>query len=489
MTGTDLTDPTALDATALSQAIHARELSCEALMRAYAERWDRLNPVLNALVNRRPIDSLLAEARQCDAELASGRSRGWLHGIPQAIKDTSATEGLPTTYGSRLLADAVAPRDSVMAARVKAAGAIVVGKTNVPEFGLGSHTFNELFGVTRNAWDPAVSAGGSSGAACAALAARLLPVADGSDFMGSLRNPAAWHNVFGLRPSQGLVPFGPGPEVWLSQLGTEGPLARSVRDLAALLATQSGHDPRVPLSYTDAALDGLSSRLPRDAGPLRGLRIGWWGDLSGHLATEPGILEACEAALERLSSAGAQVRALPHGFDAAALWQTWLVWRQALTAPRVAAVLALPGARERTKPEALWEHDQAQGLSQARFEQASQARTTFLHHLLHQFAEVDLIALPATQVWPFAVDERWPRAVAGRAMDTYHRWMECTVYATLAGAPAISVPAGFHPNGRWPAGLQLIAAPRRDADLLAWAAAYEHRIGDWLAQRPREPGA
>lgn len=477
-------DITALDASALSQRIHARQVSCVEVMQAYLAQWERVNPRLNALVSRRPPEALIEDARRCDAELSAGRSRGWLHGIPQAIKDTSATEGLPTTYGCRLLAKAVAPRDSLMAARTKAAGAIVVGKTNVPEFGLGSHTFNELFGITRNAWDPAVAAGGSSGGACAALASRMLPVADGSDFMGSLRNPAAWHNVFGLRPSQGLVPFGPGPEVWISQLGTEGPLARSVRDLARLLATQSGHDPRLPLSWSDPQLADLAERLPADATPLRGLRIGWWSDLGGHLPAEPGVLDACTAALQRFEQAGARVEPLTHGFDAEALWRTWLVWRQALTAPRVAAVLALPGARVQLKPEALWEHAQGQALDFVRFEQAAQARTAFLHHLLAQFEQVDLIALPAATCWPFPVEQRWPREVAGRAMDTYHRWMECTIYATLAGAPAISVPAGFDPTGRWPMGLQLIAAPRADARLLTWVAAYEHLIGDWLGRAP-----
>lgn len=478
-----------LDASALSAAIHAREVSCVEVMQAYLAQWARHNPVHNALVNLRPADELLTEARACDGELAAGRSRGWLHGIPQAIKDTSAAAGLPTTYGCRVLAGAVAPRDSLMAGRMRAAGALVVGKTNVPEFGLGSHTFNELFGITRNAWDPAVTAGGSSGGASAAIALRMLPVADGSDFMGSLRNPAAWHNLYGLRPSQGLVPFGPGPEVWISQLGTEGPIARSARDLARLLATQAGHDPRVPLSWSDPALPGLPERLPADASALRGLRIGWWGDLDGHLPTEPGVLDACRQALLRLEGAGAQVEPLAPGFDPEALWRTWLVWRQALTAPRVAAVLAMPGARDTLKPEALWEHTQGQTLDFARFEQASQARTTFLHRLLAHFENVDLIALPAAQCWPFPVEQRWPESIAGRRMDTYHRWMECTIYATLAGAPAISVPAGFDAGGRWPMGLQLIAAPRQDARLLAWVAAYEHLVGDWLGRRPPALGS
>lgn len=483
-----MNDITAWGASALSDAIAARLVSCTEVMRAYIAHWERHNPAHNALVNLRAPGALLAEAATCDAELAAGRSRGWLHGVPLAIKDTASAAGLPTTAGSPLLVRAVAREDGWMVARLRAAGAIVVGKTNVPELGLGSHSFNELFGITRNAWDRAVTAGGSSGGASAALALRMLPVADGSDFMGSLRNPAAWHNLFGMRPSQGLVPSGPAPDVWISQLATEGPLARSVRDLTRLLATQAGHDARAPLSWSDPVLPDLAGQLPADAQILSGLRIGWWGDLGGHLATEPGVLEACESALQRFASAGAQVEVLAHGFDAEALWRTWLVWRQALTASRVSALLLLPGARERLKPEALWEHDSGTQLSQARFMQASVERTRFLHQLLQQFERVDLIALPAAQVWPFPVDQRWPRAIAGRPMDTYHRWMECTVHATLAGAPAISVPAGFHANGRWPMGLQLVAAPRADAQLLRWAAAYETLIPDWLARQPSALG-
>ena len=202
-------DITALDATALSEAVHARRVSCREVMQAYLARIARLNPTYNAIVSLRPDDELLAEADACDAELARGASRGWLHGAPQAIKDLANAAGLPTTLGSPLMRDFIAREDCLMTARMKGAGCIVIGKTNVPEFGLGSHTFNEVFGTTFNAYDVTKSAGGSSGGAAVALALGLLPVADGSDFMGSLRNPAAWNNVFGMRPSQGRVPMWP----------------------------------------------------------------------------------------------------------------------------------------------------------------------------------------------------------------------------------------------------------------------------------------
>jgi amidase len=480
----DHDNPTQLDAVALSRAIHARALSCREVMQAYLARIDHLNPVFNAIVSRAPDESLLHQADDCDAELAQGRSRGWMHGMPQAIKDTAQATGFPTTFGSPLLQDAVATQDSLYVQRMKAAGCIVVGKTNMPELGLGSHTYNTLFGTTGNAWDPTRSAGGSSGGSAVALAQRLLPVADGSDFMGSLRNPAAWNNIFGLRPSQGRVPAWPKPEVWVAQLGTDGPMARTVADLAALLATQAGRDERVPLS-----IDAPLAPYAPDAARLRGLRVGWLADLDGHLATEPGVLGACEAALRRLSDAGAVVEPVTLGFSPDSLWDAWLVWRRALVAPSVAALLGQPGARDRIKPEALWEYDAAQGLGFADFMQASAVRSAFHRHLLTLFARFDVLALPAAQVWPFDAVLDWPRQIAGRSMDTYHRWMEVTTYATFAGLPAISVPAGFDPEGRWPMGLQLIARPHADADLLNIAGGYEILITDWLARRPPWPVA
>jgi amidase len=480
---------TALDAHGLSASIHRREVSCREVMQAYLKRIHTLNPRFNAIVNRAPADALLAQADECDAELAAGRSRGWMHGMPQAIKDTGQALGFPTTFGSPLLARSMPAQDSTFVARMKAAGCIVVGKTNMPEFGLGSHTYNPLFGPTGNAWDPSVSAGGSSGGAAVALALRLLPVADGSDFMGSLRNPAGWNHVYGLRPSQGRVPAFPKPELWVSQLGTDGPMARTVRDLARLLQTQAGWDARVPLSLGEAghssqktggvagvgtAADEPDAFMPPPDASLKGLKIGWLGDLGGHLAVEDGILPRLEQALGACEREGAFVEPVTLGVDLHRVWNAWLVWRRALVAPAVAAVMGQPSARERIKPEALWEYDQAQGLSFADFMSASRVRGELLHALLTLLERYDALALPVAPCWPFALAQTWPREVAGRAMDTYHRWMECTLYATFAGLPAISVPAGFHANGRWPLGLQLIGRPRDEAGLLRLAAGWEN---------------
>ena len=477
----DITD---LDGQALSAAIHARDISCREVMGAYLARIHRLNPALNAIVNLGADEGLLAQADARDAQLARGQSCGWLHGMPLAVKDVSHAQGFATTFGAMALAGAVAAEDGLQAARMKAAGGIVIGKTAVPEFGLGSHTFSTLFGATPNAWDASVTAGGSSGGAAVALAHRLLPVADGSDVMGSLRNPAGWNHVFGMRPSAGRVPRWPATDVFVSPLATEGPMARNVRDLAQLLAVQAGFDMRVPLSL---ATPPGTAFMPPQQPSAQGLRIGWLGDMDGYLAMAPGILSVCEAALARLSGAGARVEPLALGFDPIPLWQSWLVWRQTQTAQNMAAVMALPGARAQLKPEALWEYDAAQGMSQASLAAAAQVRSAFYQHLLGLFERFDVLALPTAQVWPFPLGQRWPQQIGDRVMDTYHRWMEVTLYATFAGLPAISVPAGFDPSGRWPMGLQLIGRPQGDAALLAVAAAYEALIPALLARRPAEP--
>ncbi len=479
MNDTDPDDITALDASALSEAIHARRFSCREVMQAYLARIQRLNPKYNALVSLRPDDELLAEADARDAELARGSSRGWMHGMPQAIKDLANAAGLPTTLGSPLMRDFIAPEDGLMTARMKAAGCIVIGKSNVPEFGLGSHTFNDVFGTTRNAYDPARSAGGSSGGGTVALALRLLPVADGSDFMGSLRNPAAWANCFGFRPSQGRVPLWPALDVWVNQLVTEGPMGRSVRDVTRLLQTQAGWCADTPLSIREAPAT-LTLAEPFDA---RGQRIGWLGDLDGYLPMAPGILDACERGLRRLQSLGCAVEPARLGMPPERVWDAWLIWRRVLVASRLAPFFLQHANRARIKPEAVWEYEQAEGCTANQFLAASVTRTSFHQQMLKAFQRHDVLALPSAQIWPFDATERWPTVIAGHAMDSYHRWMEVVIYASFAGLPCISVPVGFNDAGL-PMGMQLIGKPHDDAGVLRLAAAYEQIIGDWLAVRP-----
>jgi len=472
-------DITQYSAQELSRAIHTKQVSCREVMLATLAQVERLNPHSNAIVSLVDSDTLLAQADARDAQLARGESMGWMHGMPQAIKDLAHVQGLRTTLGSPLMKDLVAIEDGLMASRIKASGAIVIGKTNTPEFGLGSHTFNEVFGPTRNAWNPGKSAGGSSGGAAVALAQRMLPVADGSDFMGSLRNPAGWNHVFGLRPSQGRVPMSPAQDVFVAQLATEGPMARHVADLGLLLSTQAGAHPSSPLSLTG---DPTVFAGALDSDP-QGQRIGWLGNLQGYLPIEDGILEVCQSALQSFSGMGCTVDEARLGMPPEQIWQAWLVWRQALVAPRIAPFLINPANRALIKAEALWEHDQSLNLTGSQLMAASASRTRFYQSMLSLLETFDVLAIPVAQVWPFDVTMRWPQSVAGQSMDTYHRWMEVVIYATFAGLPSISVPAGFGANGL-PMGLALIGKPQGEMDLLKLAHAYELANQEMLNQRP-----
>lgn len=467
-------DVTDLTAAQLSESIHRREVSCREVMGGYLDRIAERNPALNAIVSLRDRDDLLGEAATCDEEIARGESRGWMHGMPQAIKDLSDAKGLRTTKGSRLLEHFVPDCDCLMVARMKAAGCIVIGKTNVPEFGLGSHTFNDVFGTTRNPFDLDRTAGGSSGGAAVSLATHMLPVADGSDYMGSLRNPAAWNDIFGFRPSQGRVPAWPERDGYLAQLGTEGPMGRTVLDLALLLGTQAGYHEASPLSLS-GRLDELATveraRRALDRDPA-GSRVGWLGDLDGHLAFEPGILERCADGLRRLEGLGCTIEPAMFGMSPARVWDAWLVWRHFLVSASLATTVTSDAPRELVKPEALWELDQGALVTGPQLTRAAVDRTVFFASITALFERFDALAIPTAQVWPFEVTERWPSRIGDREMDTYHRWMEVTSYATFAGLPAISVPVGFDERGL-PMGMQLIGRPRGDVELLQLANSYE----------------
>ena len=468
-----------MSALALSKAIHNKQVSCREVMQAYLKQIETYNPASNAIVSLAPQDALLAQADERDAQLGRGQSMGWMHGLPQAVKDLLDVQGFRTSHGSPLTPLTPASKDSLMAARMRAAGCIMVGKTNTPEFGLGSHTFNEVFGATRNAWDPSKTAGGSSGGAAVALAQRMLPVADGSDFMGSLRNPAGWNHVFGMRPSQGRVPRPSLPDVFIAQLGTEGPMARSVSDMAMLLSTQAGYDARAPLSIQES---GAAFAQSLDAS-MKGKRVGWLGNLNGYLPMESGVLEVCQDALKVLETAGCSVDTTHLGMQPEEIWDAWLVWRKALAGASTGAYAHLPNWREKVKPEAQWEYDQSLDLTGTQLMKASAARTRYYQSMIDLFESFDVLAIPAAQVWPFDIKERWPQNIAGRSMDTYHRWMEVVIYPTFAGLPAISVPAGFSAQGL-PMGLQLIGKPKGDFELLQVAHAYEMATQDLIQKRP-----
>lgn len=454
-----------LPATELAGMIAARRLSVVEAVTAFLDRIDRVNGAVNAIVSLRDRGEVLAEARTADQRLAAGEQPGPLFGLPIAVKDLALTKGLRTTFGSRVFADFVPGEDDCFVARMRAAGAIIIGKTNVPEFGFGSQTYNQMFGTTLNALDRRLTAGGSSGGGAVALALGMLPLADGSDMCGSLRNPAGWNNVFGFRPSQGRVPGGRAiGDLFMAQMGIEGPMARNVADLALLLRVQAGYDPGSPLS-----LDGSVEAVSHND---RSWRVAWLGDLGSHLAMESGVIELCEAALTRAENGPFRVEPLVPAINFEALWQAFVTLRHATGGAALKPLYDDPKRHALLKPEVVWEIEGVLGLTALEVHTATTIRSDWYRCVLKLFERYDLLALPTAQVFAFDATRHWPAEVAGRVMDSYHRWMEVTAYATMAGCPTVAVPAGFDAAGR-AMGIQLIGRPRGDAEVLAAAADYE----------------
>lgn len=462
-----------MSAVALSRAIHAREVSCVEVLDACYAQIDRLNPVVNALVAFADRDAMRRQARALDERLARGESLGPLHGFPQAPKDIMPAAGMVTTKGSPIFAGQVSQADCVVFERMRAGGCLFVARSNSPEFGLGGHTYNPVYGTTRNAWDATRSAGGSSGGAAVAVALSMLPVADGSDMMGSLRTPAAFNNVYGLRTSVGCVPHGPGEEVFFQQFSVAGPMARDVPDLALLLSVQAGFDDRLPLTRRGEGQRDWGAALARD---WRRARIGWLGDLKGHLPMEPGVLDTCRAALRYFTDIGCTVDDALPAFDFESLWRAWLDLRSFSVAGANGALYENPEKRALLKPEALWEIERGRALSAMRVYDAARVRSAWYEALRRLFATYDFVVLPAAQVFPFDAALDWPHAVGGREMDTYHRWMQAVVPATMAGLPALAAPAGFGPQGL-PAGLQIIGPAQADLAVLQIGHAYDQASG------------
>ncbi len=467
-----MSDLTALSASELSARLAARATSAVEVMQAHLDRIDRLNPAINAIVALQDRDALMAAARTADAT----PRKGWLHGMPMAVKDLALVKGIRSTSGSPIFADLIPTADDMLARTLRAEGAIFIGKTNTPEFGLGSHSFNPIYGVTRTPYDLTRSAGGSSGGAAAALAARLTPIADGSDMMGSLRNPAAFCNVYGFRPSYGLVPFDPVGDTFLHQLSTNGPMARSVEDLARLLETLAQPDPRLPHSRTpEPYADAL------DIDP-KGKRIGWLADWGGAYQMEPGILDLCQTALKTFEDIGCTVTALAPPFPAAKIWDSWTTLRSFAIAGSTAPLYANPKTRALLKPEMVWEIERGLALTAMQVHRASVIRSEWFTTLATLFESYDALVLPSAQVWPFPVEWRYPETINGHAMDTYHRWMEVVIPVSLTGLPALAIPAGFGANGL-PMGMQLFGPRGADRSILRLGQAY-HRATDWPGRFP-----
>jgi amidase len=449
------TDPCLLSAIRLSDAIRHGELSCVEVMRSYLDRISRLNPALNAIISLRPEKACLAEAAAADQALADGDYQGWLHGMPFAVKDLSHVAGMPTTCGSRLFPDHIAGADDPHIAAIRAAGAIFIGKTNTPEWGLGGQTYNALFGATRNALNPDWTAGGSSGGAAAAVAGGLLPVADGSDMMGSLRTPAAFNGIFGFRPSHGRVP-GVHADDDLSVLG---PMARSVDDLIRLFLTMAADDA--------SGLEPLPEAHEFQPRQAQAPRLGWMADLGRHLPVEPGLLDVSLQALRDQ----AQIAPCCPEFDLGRLWQAWLALRaRVFFGDR--RIYARDKNKRRMGEAWRWEIEQGFSVDETMLAAAEQTRRLWQEALASLFDTFDFLVLPATQVFPFSADVAYPDAVAGRPRDSYHHWLEVSIGATLAGLPTVSLPAGFNQQGQ-PVGIQVMGPRGQDRALLEWALGWE----------------
>jgi len=456
----------------LKALLASRELSAVELMRAFLAQIERVNPLVNAIVTLRPEEELLAEAAAADRKLAAGEPAGALHGLPMAIKDLSLTRGLRTTFGSMLYRSFVPTSDELYVERVKGAGAIIIGKTNTPEFGAGSQTFNALFGATRNPYDLTKTCGGSTGGGAVALACGMLPLADGTDLGGSLRNPASFCNVVGFRPSPGRVPrLHARPD---DTLGVHGPMARSVDDLAVLLSVMAGPDARDPLSLPEAGAMFRGS-LERD---FTRVQVAWSERLNRY-PVERAVTEICNAARPVFAELGCEVvDGEPDLEGADDLFQT-------LRAAGYAALLGRDFERGRAqlKDTVVWNVEQGLKLVPADLERAARSKAALDARVDAFFASHEFLVLPTVQVLPFPVELEWPREVAGVAMRTYIDWMASCYAISCTGLPAISIPCGFSPKGL-PVGLQIVGRRHFDLDVLRIARAFEQAT---LHARRRPP--
>jgi amidase len=457
-TGADdaLCDMSAVD---LAARIRRKDVSAREVMTAHLARIDRVNPRVNAIVTL-VADRAMADAARADEQAVRGAPLGALHGLPVAHKDLVDTAGIRTTRGSRFYADHVPTRDALIVRRLRAAGAVTCGKTNTPEFGAGSQTFNDVFGATRNPHDLSKTCGGSSGGAAVAVACGMLPIADGSDTGGSLRNPPAFCGVVGLRPSPGRVPGEGGS--W-SPLSVAGPVARSVRDVALLLSAIAGPDPHSPLSLMDdpARLRGV---LDRD---LKGVRVAWWNGLGG-IPVEPAVRQVVDANRKAFESLGCVVEEAEPDFSG--LDQAFRVLRYTSNHPQYSALIRQRA--EWVKDEIKYEVAQAERYTGADVGRAM-ARQAQMHEQSRQFFErYEFFVLPVSQVLPFDVTTRYPTQIAGVAMSDYIDWMRSCWYVTMMSNPALSVPGGFTAGGL-PVGLQIVGRHRDDWGVLQMGHAFE----------------
>ncbi len=460
-------------ASELAEKIRSREISCEEVMWAHLDRIATLNPLVNAIVTLLP-DQAVEAARRADEDLASGVEVGPLHGLPIAHKDLAWTRGVRTTFGSLVHKEFIPDRDSLFVERTRNAGAILIGKTNTPEFGAGSQTFNKVFGATRNPYDLSKTCGGSSGGAAAALASGMVPIADGSDLGGSLRNPASFCNIVGFRPSPGRVPSWPNEFAW-NPLPVEGPMARTVEDVALLLSVMAGPDSRSPISLHEPG-NHFRGSLARD---FQGVRIAWSSDFGGTLPMDPKVSNAIDAQRHVFDSLGCQIDdALPDFRDADNAFRVWRAWMYGQLCGDL-----LPANRDQMNENVVWNTEIGLALSGSDLSDAESKRTA-LFHRLREFMEVyEFLVLPVSQVPPFDVSEPYVTEIEGEKMENYLDWMKSCYLITVTGHPSISVPCGFSSEGL-PIGVQIVGRHQDDLGVLQLAHAFEKETGFWKQGPP-----
>jgi amidase len=435
-------------------------------MSAFLRQIARVNPTINAIVAKLNDEACLALADEADRRLAGADAVGPLHGLPIAFKDLEAASGFPFTRGSTIYRDDIATEDTVLVERLKHAGAIPIGKTNVPEFGMGSHTYNRVYGTTLNPYDVTRSAGGSSGGAGAALAAGLLPVADGSDFGGSLRNPANFNNIVALRPTVGLVPAAPTPLPFAGFV-VKGPMARSVGDTAFLLSVMAGADARDPACYPSEP-SRFAAPLDRD---FSGVRVAWCPDLGG-LPLDPRVRKTLERQRGTFHDLGCTVDdACPDFRGVDDLFLTIRAWRSWATLGPL-----LDAHRDRMKSDAVWEIEEGRRLTAARLADAMIRHGELMDRIRRFQERYEFIACAVNQVPPFDARIDWPREIDGVVMGNYIAWMKSAYWISATFRPAVSVPAGFTDEGL-PVGIQIVGRYRDDFGVLQIAHAFEQATG------------
>ena len=450
------------DAVELARMIRAREVSAAEVMTAFLAQIKRVNPKVNAICTFIGEEAAMRAAQAADDSLAKGNAPGALHGLPHAVKDLVATAGIRTTQGSPIYKDNIPKEDALLVERLKAAGAIIIGKTNVPEFGAGSHTFNPVFGATLNPYDLTKTCGGSSGGAAVALACGMLPLADGSDTGGSLRNPASFNNVVGFRTAPGRVPVYPAGMGW-GTLSVQGPLARTVQDTALLLSVLAGPDPRSPIAINEPGW--LFSRpLGRD---FRNVRIAWSRNL-GRYPMQPAINEVCDQARPVFAAFGCQIEDDEPDFrDADEIFQVLRAWSFAQNRGE-----ELKRYRAQIKDTIIWNTEQGLKLTGLDISRAETKRTQLFQRVRQFLERYEFLVLPVTQVAPFPVELDWVKEINGVKLETYIDWMATCYAITVTGLPAISVPCGFTKDGL-PVGLQIVGRHQQDFAVLQLAHAFE----------------